>query len=60
MFTTLPPTTTRPVRRVPVDATTNPWLTWSIETPDVRPVLSSAEMAECRCPDLCDRDHANE
>ena len=23
-------------------------------------VLSVAELAECTCPDLCDRDHANE
>jgi hypothetical protein len=60
MFTTLPPTPTRPIRNVAVDAASDPWLTWSIETPDLPPVLSVAEMADCRCPDLCDRDHANE
>ena len=41
-------------------ATINPWLLWNVETPADRQVLSVAEMAECCCPDLCDRDHANE
>ena len=36
------------------------WLRWSVQTSDERAALSVAEMAECRCPDLCDRDHANE
>jgi hypothetical protein len=47
----------RPARR---DQPFNPWLAWRIETPAERRVLSVAELAECRCPDLCDRDHANE
>ena len=38
----------------------NPWLLWRIDLPDGHEVLSVAELAECRCPDLCDRDHANE
>ena len=28
-----------------------------IEAP---PVLTTAELAECSCPDYCERDHANE
>lgn len=46
--------------RLPSDGTVNAWLLWSVETPAERQVLSVAELAECRCPDLCDRDHANE
>ena len=38
----------------------NPWLLWRSERPAERGVLSVAELAECLCPDLCDRDHANE
>jgi hypothetical protein len=40
----------------------NPWLLWSIETPAdrERERLTVAELAECRCPDLCNRDHDNE
>jgi len=52
--------TPTPSRRLPSDQPFNPWLAWSIETPEERHVLSIAEMAECHCPDLCDRDHANE
>jgi len=37
----------------------NPWLLWRPEATPA-PVLSVAELAECTCPDLCDRDHANE
>lgn len=48
------------MRRTPADAASNPWLTWSIETPEQPQVFSVAELADCRCPDLCDRDHANE
>ncbi len=54
------PTSTRPQRPADDAATINPWLLWNVETPADRQVLSVAEMAECRCPDLCDRDHANE
>jgi len=53
------PTPTWP-RRLPSDGTVNAWLLWSVEAPAERQVLSVAELAECRCPDLCDRDHANE
>ncbi len=42
------------------DARLNPWLLWRPEQPETPEVLSVAELAECRCPDLCDRDHANE
>ena len=52
--------TPTPDRRLPSDQPLNPWLLWSVETPVERPVLSIAELAECHCPDLCDRDHANE
>jgi hypothetical protein len=39
----------------------NPWLLWRPEVPArQREILSVAELAECRCPELCDRDHANE
>lgn len=41
-------------------ARVNPWLLWRPEQPPQPGVLSVAELAECRCPDLCDRDHANE
>ncbi len=60
-ITTSPPTTSP--RRTPVspgDARVNPWLLWRPELPVQPAVLSVAELAECRCPDLCDRDHANE
>lgn len=37
------------------------WLQWRPELPDAEPQrLSVAELAECLCPDLCDRDHQNE
>jgi hypothetical protein len=38
----------------------NSWLLWSAPPTEERHVLSVAELAECRCPELCDRDHANE
>ena len=38
----------------------NPWLRWRPKHLKPAPVLSVAELAECTCPDLCDRDHANE
>jgi hypothetical protein len=61
MYTPIPtPTPIRSTRRATHDASVDPWLLWSIETPGEREVLSVAQMAECRCPDLCDRDHANE
>ena len=38
----------------------NPWLRWRPERPQAPQVLTVAELAECRCPDICNRDHANE
>ncbi|MGH2417928.1 MAG: hypothetical protein ACRDFY_06310 [Candidatus Limnocylindria bacterium] len=60
MFTQTPTPIHRTSRPLPSDGTFNPWMLWSVETPRERVVLSIAELAECRCPDLCDRDHANE
>lgn len=36
------------------------WIEWRPDAPARPERLSVAELAECRCPDLCDRDHANE
>jgi hypothetical protein len=33
---------------------------WSVETTPDHQVLSIAELADCVCPELCDRDHPNE
>ena len=62
MFTTTTiPTRPRSARRPSAaDAALNPWLLWRIDTPREREVLSVAELAECHCPDLCNRDHENE
>ncbi len=38
----------------------NSWLQWSPELVEEPQRLSVAELAECMCPDLCDRDHPNE
>ena len=54
------PTVNRAQRPADGPATINPWLLWTVEMPAAREILSVAEMAECCCPDLCDRDHANE
>jgi hypothetical protein len=54
------PSIPRPTRRATGGPSGNPWLLWSVATPDEREILSVAEMSECRCPDFCDRDHANE
>ena len=54
-------TTSGPEDRVAIEAARmNPWLRWRPEGPSRPQVLSVAELAECTCPDLCDRDHANE
>lgn len=61
MYTTAqPPTHARSSTAPPQTAATNPWLIWRVESPGDSETLSIAELAECRCPDLCDRDHANE
>lgn len=44
----------------PGQARMNPWLLWRPERPHAPQVLTVAEMAECLCPDLCNRDHGNE
>jgi hypothetical protein len=36
------------------------WLNWRPKRRPRAQVLSVAELAECTCPDLCDRDHPNE
>ena len=47
--------------RVGVEAARmNPWQRWRPKRPRSPQVLSVAELAECTCPELCDRDHANE
>ncbi|MGZ8562606.1 MAG: hypothetical protein ACXWWU_03205 [Candidatus Limnocylindria bacterium] len=38
----------------------NPWLQWRPELPEEPRRLTVAELAECICPDLCNRDHPNE
>lgn len=42
------------------NAPLNPWLLWRPVTPRESQVLSVAELADCTCPELCNRDHANE
>ena len=55
MFTTTSPTQARTASR-----TADAWLLWRPETPAEPALLTVAELAECRCPELCDRDHDNE
>jgi len=33
------------------------WRTWRAAQPEEREVLTSAELSECTCPDICQRDH---
>ena len=35
-------------------------LQWRPEVPEEPRRLTVAELAECLCPDICDRDHSNE
>jgi hypothetical protein len=44
----------------PVTAGPDAWLAWRAEAPERAVQLSVAELAECHCPDLCNRDHPNE
>ena len=60
MYTTTASPTTRRTVPTPDQARINPWLLWRVEDPAEPQLLSIAEMAECRCPDLCNRDHFNE
>jgi len=36
------------------------WLLWNSDLPEEPLRLTVAELAECLCPDLCNRDHPNE
>ena len=61
MYTTAPsPTPHRRVPPTPDQTQVNPWLLWRNADPAEPQVLSIAELAECRCPELCDRDHVYE
>ena len=58
---TTPPVASTTTTRVPrPHDDRNPWLLWRPETPAQAEVLTVAELSECCCPDLCDRDHVNE
>jgi hypothetical protein len=53
MVTLAPVAATTPLR--PAPAPERP-----VPTARSTPVLTTAETAECTCPDFCERDHANE
>ena len=59
MHTTHPTST---ALRTPATSRTNrdAWLEWRPQAAVEPYVLTIAELAECLCPDLCNRDHANE
>ncbi|MDP9270978.1 MAG: hypothetical protein M3P14_08430 [Chloroflexota bacterium] len=57
MMTTTLPKTPSPAHRA---AWANSWLRWSPELPEEPLRLTVADLAECVCPDLCNRDHDNE
>jgi hypothetical protein len=59
MFTT-PTFPTEAPTATPVRADDNPWLLWRPAAPAEAARLTIAELAECHCPELCDRDHDNE
>jgi hypothetical protein len=48
---TMPPETILELERDPSPAAA---------PPSSEPVRCTAELAECTCPDFCERDHANE
>jgi hypothetical protein len=50
----------RAYRVDPAAARLNPWLRWRPEHPRRPTILSVADLAECNCPDICDRDHGND
>jgi hypothetical protein len=33
------------------------WRTWRAARPEEQELLTSAELSECTCPDICHRDH---
>lgn len=57
MITTSLPEATSPAQRA---ERADSWLQWRPELVEEPQRLSVAELAECLCPDLCNRDHANE
>lgn len=59
MFTSTPDPTREPTHQ-DNDRPYHPWLLWSSETPARHAVPTIAELAECSCPDLCNRDHDND
>jgi len=48
----------RPIIRS--DPRVDAWMEWRADTPEEPNRLTIAELDECRCPDLCNRDHVNE
>lgn len=36
------------------------WRTWSTGQPIQPEILTSAELSECTCPEMCHRDHQND
>jgi hypothetical protein len=33
------------------------WRTWRAARPEEQELLTSAELSECTCPEICQRDH---
>jgi hypothetical protein len=33
------------------------WRSWRLTSPEEPEVLTSAELSECACPEICHRDH---
>ncbi len=56
MTTTLTQIPAPPRPRLRADS----WMLWKVELPEEPTRLTVAELAECLCPDLCNRDHDNE
>jgi len=48
-----------PARTRPADGLER-WLTWRADVQTRLETVTIVDLAECRCPDLCDLDHANE
>jgi hypothetical protein len=59
MFTTIP-SATQARTASSGQRIANPWLLWRPETRAEPELLTVAELAECHCPELCDRDHDND
>ncbi|HUF07141.1 MAG TPA: hypothetical protein VMP86_07110 [Candidatus Binatia bacterium] len=60
MFTTTPSSTQARTAAPGGQRTVDAWLLWRPETRAEPELLTVAELAECHCPELCDRDHDNE